>query len=271
MFALNETHLDRLSGLVYESSGICISAAKRNAVRSRLGRHLTEIGVRSFQDYLQRLESDPEEQAYLFNLISTNYTYFFREPDHFEFLRERALPPLFAARDEVTPIRLWSAAAATGQEAYSMAIEALEARERSGSTRAIEILGTDISVAALTKARAAIYSSEAIDCLPPERRRRWFQRGVGARSGSVRARRELTELVRFTPMNVFDDTPAVCFDVIFLRNVMIYFDRPAQERLVRRMTERLLPRGWLVIGHSENLTGLGHELEAHGQTLFRRG
>jgi chemotaxis protein methyltransferase CheR len=271
MFTLSNANVDRLSALVNQASGIQVSDAKRNVVKNRLGRHLTEMGVRTFREYLERLESDREEQSYLFDLISTNYSYFFREPEHFNFLARVALPPLFAAgADDGTSVRIWSAAAAAGQEAYSIAIEALEARERASSVRGISIFGTDISHAALEKARRGIYPAAAIENVSNERRRRWFQEGQGSFEGTTRVRSEVRRLANFTAMNIVADTPTERFHLIFVRNIMIYFDRETQERLITQLASRLLPGGWLLIGHSENLTSIRHPLVPYDQTIFRQ-
>jgi len=271
MFTLSEQHLDRLSALVFEASGIQVSDAKRSVVRTRLGRRLHEMGVNSFRHYLQLLSDDAQEKSYLFDLISTNYSYFFREEEHFRFLAEVSLPPLFApGADDGTPVKIWSAAAAAGQEPYSIGIETLETRARLGSVRPVSIFGTDISTAALDKARAGVYPEEVISSIPAERRRRWFQQGTGKFAGTARVRKELRDVVTYSCMNIVANMPPDLFHIIFIRNMMIYFDRNTQEKLIAALTLHLLPEGWLVIGHSENLTSIKHTLVSHGQTLFRR-
>lgn len=268
---LSTAQLERICQLVRTRTGIQVTADRREFVQGRIAKILRRRSIPTFREYVQLLERDAtgEELQELTDAISTNYTAFFREPEHFETLRERLLPPLFARYG--TPLRVWCAAAATGAEPYSLAIEVLEAAEAHAFRGEFTLLATDISTRALDAARLGVYPEKMVAEVTPERRKRWFQKGVGANAGVVRVKAELRQAVQYAQFNLLESTPdGGTWDMIFLRNVMIYFDRPTQAEVVRRLGGALRPGGHLVIGHSENLTGIAHGLQCLEQTLFRR-
>jgi chemotaxis protein methyltransferase CheR len=241
---------------------------------TRLRRRLRALQLDSFDAYCDILMSPqgPEEIEHLVDLISTNHTGFFREPDHFTFLTDRILPGLVPQLSASgTPLRVWSAAASSGEEPYTLAIVLAEFfRALPGVSWQIE--ASDISRRMLEQAEQGIYRLDARHTLAPERLRRYFQRGVGIRAGTCRVKAELRERVRCQRINLFQPEYPVPRDqhVIFCRNVMIYFDPPSRGILVNKLARHLSPGGYLVIGHSESLMGLRHELEPVRQSIFRK-
>jgi len=206
------------------------------------------------------------------DLISTNHTGFFREPDHFTFLTNRILPalaPSLAAAG--TPLRVWSAASSSGEEPYTLAIVLAEFFRTSPAVP-WQVEASDISRRMLEHAQQGIYRLDARHNLPPELLRRYFQRGVGVRSGTCRVKAELRKRVRFQRVNLFQAEYPVPREqhVIFCRNVMIYFDPPSRAILVQKLTRHLAPGGFLLIGHSESLLGIRHGLESARQSIYRK-
>jgi chemotaxis protein methyltransferase CheR len=263
-----------LVALVYQHSHIRLGPDKHSMLANRLRKRLRALGLVSYDDYCAVLRSarGGDEIEQLVDLISTNHTRFFREPDHFAFLTRRILPelaPRLAA--EGASLRIWSAAAASGEEPYTLAIVLAEFfREHASVDWQVE--ASDISFRMLDQAQRAIYRLDARHALPPELLRRYFQRGVGAHDGTCRVKAALRERVRFHRINLFQAEYPVPKDqhVIFCRNVMIYFDPTSRATLVQKLTRQLAPGGFLVIGHSESLLGLRHELESVRQSIFRR-
>ena len=263
-----------LSELVYRHSRIRVGTEKQPMLANRLRRRLTELGLASFDDYCDLLRShrDPEEIEHLIDFVSTNHTFFFREADHFEFLRDRILPEFsrtLAARD--IPLRLWSAACSTGEEPYSMAMIVSEhLRQHPGLPWQLE--ASDISRRALQRAETAIYPEESSAQIPADLLKRHFQQGIGSQAGRIRVKRDLRQRVRFHRINLFQPEYPVSQDqhVILCRNVMIYFDAESRIEVVRHLTRHLAPGGYLLVGHSESLLGIPHELESIQHGIYRR-
>jgi chemotaxis protein methyltransferase CheR len=263
-----------LVDLVYQHSRIRLGPDKQPMLANRLRKRLRALGLVSYDDYCAVLRSaqGPDEIEQLVDLISTNHTRFFREPEHFTILTRRIVPewlPRLAA--EGSPLRVWSAAASSGEEPYSMAIVLAEFfREHPSVDWRVE--ASDISHRMLAEAERGIYPLDPRHALPPELLRRYFQRGVGAQDGTCRVKADLRKRVRFQRVNLFQAEYPVPRDqhVIFCRNVMIYFDPPSRAILVHRLTRQLVPGGFLVIGHSESLMGIRHELESVRQSVFRK-
>jgi len=263
-----------LSELVYRHSRIRVGTEKQPMLANRLRRRLTELGLASFDDYCDLLRSnrDPEEIEHLVDFVSTNHTFFFREGDHFEFLRDRVLPE-FARKlpQRGLPLRLWSAACSTGEEPYSMAIIVSEhLRQHPGLQWELE--ASDISRRALHRAEAAIYSSEASAQIPADLLKRYFQQGIDSQAGRIRVKRDLRQKVRFHRINLFQPDYPVSREqhVIFCRNVMIYFDADSRVEVVRHLSRHLAPGGYLFVGHSESLLGIPHDLESIRHGIYRR-
>jgi chemotaxis protein methyltransferase CheR len=261
---LNDRDFATVRQLIADYAGIKLSLQKRNMVYNRLLRRLRARNAASFGDYLQLVqrEGSDEREAFV-NALTTNLTAFFREPHHFELLMARARE---RAQRRGAPLRCWSSACSTGEEAWSIAMVLREA-ECAG-----EILGTDIDTEVLDTAQAGIYRMERTTSLPHERLRRHFLRGTGDNDGLVSVRPELRSLVRFGQLNL--QSPAwpaqQPFDVIFCRNVVIYFDREFQKQLLGRLAELLVPGGLLMVGHSESFPSAHPGFRSVGRTAYER-
>ena len=261
---LEDSDFDFIRRLVYEQSRIHLSKDKKTLVSSRLAKRLRQLQLGSYREYCDLLRSPAggEELRFLIDRISTNHTHFFRETKHFEFLRDTALPQWLSAHARSKdPLRLWSAASSSGEEPFSLAIWLAEHLAPAVSGRWL-IEATDISTRVLGLAGQAIYDTERLRGVTDAMLRRYFQRGVGDRKGQFRVKEELRQRVHFQHLNLLQpDYPFhVPFDIIFCRNVMIYFDKPTQEDLVRRLADKLVPGGYLMVGHSESLSGIKHPL-----------
>jgi chemotaxis protein methyltransferase CheR len=263
-----------LAALVYQHSRIRLGADKQSMLANRLRKRLRALGLTCYDDYCGILHSaqGPEEVEHLVDLISTNHTRFFREPEHFTYLTSRVLPELVTRLAAAgSPLRVWSAAASSGEEPYTLAIVLAEYfREHAQVDWQVE--ASDISHRMLDHARQGIYPLDNWHALAPELLRRYFQRGVGDRTGKCRVKAELRNRVRFHRINLFQAEYTVPREqhVIFCRNVMIYFDPPSRAILLQKLTRHLAPGGFLLIGHSESLMGIRHELESVRQSVFRK-
>jgi chemotaxis protein methyltransferase CheR len=253
--------------IVYQHSRINLGPDKQELVGARLGKRLRATGRATVEDYcaLLRSPAGAEELGHLIDAISTNHTFFFREEGHFAALREIILPDLERRREKErwSTLRIWSAACSSGEEPYSiaMALEEYFGAQPRPWPRQIE--ATDISTRVLAKAQAAIYPAETVSRLGPAKVKAYFQTGYAEQEGLYRVRPALRSVVRFHHLNLLEGQPAFSepFHVIFCRNVMIYFDRPTQEELVNRLKARLVPGGYLLVGHSESLTGISHGMQ----------
>lgn len=261
---LTERDFSTVRHLIAEYAGIKLSAHKRNMVYNRLLRRLRACRVSGFAEYLQlvQAEGSVEREAFV-NALTTNLTAFFREPHHFELLATRAQERA-AARG--APLRVWSNACSTGEEAWSIAMVLREAG------CAGDVLATDIDTEVLQTAHAGIYRAERVATLAPERLRRHFLRGTGANDGLVSVRPELRALVRFAQVNLQSPAWQVQerFDVVFCRNVVIYFDREFQKQLLARLAGMLVPGGMLVVGHSESFPAAHPGFRSCGRTAYER-
>ena len=261
---LADGDFDFLCELIYERSRIHLGPEKKILVSSRLAKRLRHHGLKSYGEYCELLRSPAgaEEMSFLIDQISPNHTHFFREIKHFDFLRDVVFPQWQSTARRSEPFRIWSAASSTGEEAYSIAIHLAEHFAPAESGR-WQIEGTDISTRVLEVARRGVYETDRLTSIPADLQRRHFQRGTNQWAGHFRVKDELRKRVNFQHLNLLDgDYPfPMPFDLIFCRNVMIYFDRPTQETLVRLLAEQLLPGGHLLVGHSESLSGVKHTLK----------
>jgi chemotaxis protein methyltransferase CheR len=263
-----------LADLVYQRSRIRLGSDRQALVAGRLGRRLQSLGCGSYEEYcglLQSAEGEDEISA-LVDLISTNHTHFFREAAHFDILGERVLP-VVAQRAVATgrEMQIWCAAAASGEEAYSLAIVLAEfCRPRPGL--GWRVYASDISRRMLAACRLGIYESDKVDLPDPELLARHFQQGIGDRTGFYRVKPELRRRVITEYVNLFQDAYPVPrgLDAIFCRNVMIYFDVESRRLLVERLFDQLAPGGYLFVGHSESLLGLGHRFKAVWPSVYMR-
>lgn len=264
---LSPAQFEAVRTLVYNISRINLHAGKEVLVRTRLTKRLRDLGLNSFDAYLEHVAADTSghEVAALVDILTTNKTSFFREAQHFDFLRSTVFPVLAGGN---APLRFWCAGCSSGEEPYTLAM-LLREELPDLDQRDVRILATDISARALTKAREGIYSAERVAEVPPALRRRYLSR-VGTTS-SYRIADSIRGMVRFARHNLMGEWPMRGpFDVIFCRNVMIYFDRKTQEELVNRFWELLRSGGYLFVGHSESLTGLAHRFSYVQPATYRK-
>ncbi len=263
-FDFTERDFERVRQLIYGHAGISLSAAKRDMVYSRLARRLRQLGLQSFDDYLAHVEAgDAAEWEAFTNALTTNLTSFFREPHHFPILVEH-LRRAGAAR----PLAIWCSAASTGEEPYSIAMTAVEAF---GSfTPPVRILASDVDTNVLNTAQAGVYGDDRVEKLEPERLKRFFLRGSGSHAGKVRVRPELRNLITFRRINLLEGGWPLRgpLDVIFCRNVMIYFDKPTQLAILERFAPLMRADGLMFAGHSESFHHAGHLFRLRGKTAY---
>jgi chemotaxis protein methyltransferase CheR len=277
---LSAAELSRIVRLVYERSGITLHSGKRALVLARLQKRLRAGGFTSFTAYLEHVERDRSgaEITTLLDAIATNHTSFFREPQHFEFLKRRVLPSIGEGR----PIKVWSAACSSGEEPVTIAITLLDAlhakrdvaaglQTRPGDAGRIRLLATDLSTKALAQASAGVYRMERVANIPMDILRRHFQKGLGEQSGTARVAPHVRRLIEYRRLNFLEATDLnERFDAIFCRNVMIYFDRDVQQRVVSLLERHLVPGGYFFISHSESLHGTTHGLRWVAPAVYRR-
>lgn len=269
-FVFTDSDFERLRSIVREQTGIALADSKRELVYSRLARRLRKLKLASFSDYCALVETaDGEELQELTNAITTNLTSFFREKYHFEQLASEALPQIMKSRAATRRLRLWSAGCSTGEEAYSLAMVLREAQERNANWD-IRLLATDIDSTVVETAAAGVYGADRFAGMEPARVARWFKNAAGKEGQSV-ASEELKSLITFRQLNLLDPWPMKGpFDVIFCRNVVIYFDKETQRQLFARLADIQEPGGWLFIGHSENLFNVTDRYKLVGRTVYRR-
>lgn len=270
-FGFSEKDFECLRGLVRRHAGINLSEAKKDMVYSRLSRRLRALGLQRFSDYCRLIEEeDPEELVNFTNAITTNLTSFFREDHHFQYLADTLLPALRAAKPERRRLRVWSAGCSTGEEPYSIAMvvkENLPAHE----TWDAKILATDLDSNVLAKAIEGVYAEERIAGVAQSRVHRWFRKGRGQLQGQVRVVEELRQIITFKQLNLLQPWPAKGpFDVIFCRNVVIYFDKDTQRGLFDRFADLLEVGGHLMVGHSESLYRVTDRFKLIGKTIYRK-
>ena len=264
-FLWTESDFTRVQTLIYQRAGISLHDGKHAMVYSRLSRRLRETGHESFRDYLNWLEKhDGVEWQEFVNALTTNLTAFFREQHHFEIFSAhlRAAPPGVAWR-------VWCNAASTGEEPYSIVMTAFEAL---GNNPAFRLVASDIDSRVLAVAAQGAYRQENLKGLAPERIQKFFLRGKGTNAGLVRVKPELTRAIEFISVNLIrDDWPfREPFDVVFCRNVMIYFDAPTQRRVLERIHRVLKPGGVLFVGHAENFSESRDLFSLRGKTVYER-
>lgn len=264
MLELSEVQFSRVSTLVYQVSGLNLHEGKFGLVRSRLASKVREAGLKDVDSYLARLHADRSgrELALLVDALTTNKTSFFREPRHFELLRQQVLPELQQLR---RPLRMWSAGCSSGEEPYTLAMVLLDEAGRAPNAK---ILATDISERMLSRARQGVYADEAVQDVPAQLRQQFL---VRAQPHGYTVAEPVRALVRFAQLNLMAAWPMRRrFDLICCRNVMIYFDKATQQRMVERFWAALAPGGWLFVGHSESFAGLDHGFSYIEPAVYRR-
>jgi len=250
----------KISALAREKFGLNLPEGKEGLVAARLARRIREGRFRGFEEYFRWVTADQTGEALtaLIDSLTTNHTSFFREPAHFDFLRERAAGEF----RERPSLRIWSAACSSGEEPYTIAMTLLEAARQTPCRWAgdVQILASDISTRVLDKARAGVYEAARFDQMPEERRRAFLLKGTGARQGWFKLKPAVMDLVQFERINLIGPLPRRAFLFIFCRNVLMYFDRLTQQTIVARLVECLEPGGYFFVGHSETLSGMEHPL-----------
>jgi len=263
---LTDQEFTRFQRFIFDAAGITLSPAKKALVAGRLAKRVQDCGLNGYAAYFSLLASgdQPAEVQTAVDLLTTNETYFFREPKHFEVLRKSATerPP------DGKPFRVWSAASSTGEEAYSIAM-VLEDCLGSGRW---EVVGSDISTRVLAQARRGQYVASRTTNIPAAYLKRFCLRGVGEHEGTVLVQRQLRSHVRFHQVNLNNAVPGTfgTFDVVFLRNVLIYFSPETKRQVVARVLALLKPGGYFFVGHSETLNGISEAVRATGPAIYRR-
>jgi chemotaxis protein methyltransferase CheR len=268
-FAFTEADFRKIAAMVHGEAGIVLTEGKANLVYSRLAKRLRSIGLRSFREYCELIESRDgkgERQA-MIAAMTTNVTRFFREPHHFDYIRTKVLPQLVAKAKSGGRVRLWSAACSSGEEAYSMALTLLDVMP-DATNYDVLLLATDIDADVLEKGKQAVYPASALAGIPVAYRARWLdkdKRGERFRIGAA-----ARALVRFNELNLLGAWPMQGrFDVVLCRNVMIYFDDETQNRIWTRFAHVMQPGGTLCVGHSERISSVLKPFELVAQTTYR--
>ena len=263
---LTEHEFTQIQTLLYDIAGINLSPAKKALVTGRLARRLQHYGLSSYSEYfqlLQNAQTRPELQVAI-DLLTTNETYFFREPKHFDLLRDTIVPQLLPLS---RPLRIWSGACSSGEEVYSIAMVLAETL----GDRPWEIIGSDISTRMLERARSGHYPLERAEDIPQHYLSRYCLRGVGSQDGTFLIERALRSRVQIQQINLNTTLPRLGdFDVIFLRNVMIYFDQPTKRQVVSRMLPLLRSGGYFLVSHSESLNGVTNALKLVSPSVYRK-
>lgn len=260
-----------LRNLIHQKSGIWLSDNKKTLLRTRLLKRMRELGVEDFSEYHRYVEADTsnDELRQMLDVISTNVTSFFREQQHFDFLARHVIPQLTAAGADF--IHFWSAACSTGEEPYSLAMTIMEAIPNY-QCHNIRILATDIAGSVLQTAERGFYRADKVEGIPPQILQKYFHREKQNGTNGYAVNTEVKNMVRFRMLNLNGPSWPFKkkFDVILCRNVMIYFDRKTQQELVSRFAANLKPGGHLLVGHSESLTGIRHEMKFIQATVYKK-
>ena len=269
-FEFTDDDFQFLRQLVLDKTGISLSSSKHEMVYRRLASRLRELNLSSFYQYGKLLRKDVgNELILLTNAITTNLTAFFREPHHFKFLSSTVLPHF--AQTEKNTVKIWSAGCSTGEEPYSIAITFKKFCQQTPNALDASILATDIDTHVLKKAKLGIYDDEVIKSLDFLVRKNWFEKGSGLNQGNYIVQDEVKKLISFKMVNLVKEWPVPrTFDIIFCRNVIIYFDKQTQKNLIDRFADALSDQGYLFLGHSESLFHISDRFELVGQTIYRK-
>lgn len=265
----------RFSSFIFDNVGIKMPPAKKTMLEARLQKRLKALGLGSFEEYSDFVfsrQGHDSELVHLIDVVTTNKTDFFREPAHFDFLTKTALPQILSRRESGRePFRIWSAGCSSGEEPYTMAMVLAEFAEQNPDFR-FSILASDISTQILETARTAVYSEERTDTIPLNIKKKYLLRSKNPALSLVRINPQLRSAVSFRRINFMDENFGVAekMDVIFCRNVVIYFDKPTQQTLMRKFHRQLRPGGYLFIGHSETLSGLDVDFKPVASTVYRK-
>lgn len=274
---MRQREFERFSALIYDEAGIKIPPAKKTMLEARLQKRLKVLGIKSFEEYAGFVfspEGQRQELLHLVDVVTTNKTDFFREPQHFEFLVKKVLPHLQQtneSRSLSNAFKIWSAGCSTGEEPYTMAMVLSEYAQSNPGFR-FNITASDICTKVLKTAMTAVYPEDRVDTIPLTMKKKYLMRSKDKKQGLVRICSELRNQVTFKRINLMDDELPIGEhqDVIFCRNVIIYFDKPTQTRLMHKFHRRLAPGGFLFLGHSETLNGLDVPFQSVASTVYRK-
>lgn len=270
-----ETDFNRISALVKEEAGIVLNSKKKMLAYSRLAPLVRKSGLQTFSEFLDVVDTDSEQRSRVIASLTTNHTYFNREPHHFEHFAEHVRPDLIARSQRSEKVRIWSAGSSSGEEIHTLIMFLLGADKQKAKAIAkgdLVVLASDLAAHAVNAAREATYDGEAVSKLPSALRETWCDPIADDPSGSIIISKEVTRLIRYRQLNLLRAWPFdALFDVIFCRNVMIYFDEPTKANLVARFAKQLKLGGYLYIGHSERISGEASKyMKPVGATIYQR-
>lgn len=268
-FPFTKKDFDFLSKTINERTGIVVSEDKFNMFYSRLSRRVRALNLSSFAEYCDvvRHDRDGQETVELTNAITTNLTAFFRENHHFEYLSKTVIPELMTKNAD-KKISIWSAGCSTGEEPYSIAITLKESMLSPQWN--VDFTATDLDSNVVATAQRGVYSMARVEGMSKQRLKRWFLKGKSSQSGQVKVKPELTNMIQFGQLNLMDRWTVEPKDIIFCRNVIIYFNKETKTKLVNRYADSLKPGGYLFIGHSESLYKVTDRFELIGNTIYRK-
>lgn len=266
---VSDADFARFQGLIHREAGISLAPCKKALLAGRLARRMRETGISTLSAYYRQVQADPAELTRMLDAISTNETHFFREPAHFDLLARKVIPAWRAEAEagrRPKRLRAWSAACSTGQEPFTLAMVLLAELEG----WEVEILASDLSTAVLERARKAVWPLSLSREIPERYRRAFMLRGTGEAEGTMKAGPELREVVRFAQVNLIDPAalPAGRYDLVFCRNVLIYFDAATRQQVVERLIDRLAPGGLLFVGHAESLVNVTRRVRPFAPTVY---
>lgn len=271
---LSQEEFDKLSRFIYKESGIKMPPVKKVMLQSRLQKRLRELNMTTFKEYIDYVfgkDGLNAEIIHMLDVVSTNKTDFFREPVHFDFLTSTVLPEFVQQKAGSRTIKVWSAGCSSGEEPYTLAIVMADFAEKNPGFD-YSIIGTDISTQILQKAVDAVYKEERVSIIPMETKRKYFLKSKDRSSPTVKVVGDLRRRVSFGRLNFMDnyyDVPET-FDAVFCRNVLIYFDRETQEKVINKLCDKLRPDGYFFLGHSESIMNMDVPLKQVKPTIFKR-
>ena len=267
-FPMSQSNFDTIKTIAYDISGITLGSHKKNLVYNRLSRRIRERGLTGFDQYCQLLGvPNNNEMTDFINAITTNLTSFFRENHHFDYLQETVFPELLKSKSTSKSIRIWSAGCSTGEEPYTISMCLNE--KMPVESWNIKVLASDLDTEVVEHGKTGVYSADRVDDIEFQRKKRWFQKSPQGKV--VKVKPELQKIVSFMPLNLLQDWPMKGkFDIIFCRNVVIYFDKETQKKLFDRFADMLTPNGYLFIGNSETLNRISDRFESLGKTIYRK-
>ena len=269
MYALDDDSYQYISRSVYDYAKINLTEKKRSLIISRLSKRIRKLDLSGFKEYIDYLENkDPDNREFLqmVDSLSTNYSHFFRESHHLDFLTSRILP-----ETGTNTLNIWSAASSTGQEIYSILITLLEYQEQEKKKINFSLYASDISIEALSAASKGLFPRKDGEYVDEKILKKYFLSGSGSRADYIKMKNELVRKIKFFRLNLNDESYRLpVMDIIFLRNVIIYFDKETKIRLINKLYNYLKPGGYLFLGHSESLSGISSKFRICGKTIYQR-